>query len=571
MTHPPTSHALTQFAQTLTLNNQRLDQVFADAGTKLGRGMTLFAQLTGNLNLLAGEFGSGDIAATREALGETAAKLRELAVALPEETQHLETVYDRCAAALHALVELRDQMLLVTILARSARIEAASTESGESDFGEFTNEIVDLTARAYQVVEKCVRDHGQLTGLLTSAVARQRDFGNRYAQALPLLFDRLDHSRMMLESRREKSLISTRVAAEKSQTISAAVGAAIVSLQSGDSIRQRVEHIIAMLETASAAVRGEGGGKRLSDEDRFLVVDVLSELAALQLQRAADTLEDDVHQIDRCLDMLMSDIEAITGFSLSLNDAEGGVQGSFLERLEREIQEAADMIRQCDQARSDIGGLTENLNGALNLFQLNIATLSDTVADIVVVGLNAGLRAARLGAGGRGLIVIAEDLKSTADQIAVKADRIITLFEAVQTASQAPLRLEAANHIDVGEIYRTMRRSLASIQESGVSLARTFKQIANEGRSFGHMIENMRQMFGGMATLGAGMHRIGHDVHAMASGSGVAEPRDRHMVQAILQEIWASYTMSAEREIHRALMDAVLPDVEPEDLALAVG
>ncbi|WP_293795386.1 hypothetical protein [uncultured Bosea sp.] len=86
--------------------------------------------------------------------------------------------------------------------------------------------------------------------LLASTLAAQHDFETRYAPALWALADTLSVILAEVEGRQRRSITLAGEAAARSGKVVTAAGAVIIALQSGDSIRQRLEHAIAGLRLA---------------------------------------------------------------------------------------------------------------------------------------------------------------------------------------------------------------------------------------------------------------------------------------------------------------------------------
>lgn len=557
---------LNRLTDSLADSARQIDQTFAGVGDRLGRGLSIFDALNQSLTALSGELAGSDMEATREALLGLANDLRALSGALPHETRTLQDIATHSAEASQALDRLLEHMRLIAILARSARIEAVSVQSNQRDFGDFTNEIVALTDQAKRTVENCARDHGHLADLLDSALIRQRSFETQYAGALLNLAGKLEHSLDHLAERGHKSAALTRDAAAHSRKISTAVGGAIIALQSGDGIRQRLEHSLTALRiTASLA----GSDTSWSETDRRALAAVLRALQAAQLRETATALKSDIGPIDATLQVLADDTGTMLDLGRALYGSEDASSASFLQALEAELAEAADLIRKCDAARGIVDQVTVTLAGLLAQFEQTVTALSNTVRDIVLIGMNAGLRAARLGSEGRGLVVISQELKTAANQIAVDADKLTPAFNTMQQSSAGLKQRDGRGSSELGALAQTMRRSLDQMKESGVRLGATLDQLARDGAEFGSIIHEARLMFSNAAATG--------DVVAGAAGMldqpvprALLAQADAGLVANVLRErIWPTYTMAAERTIHSTVLNACGIASEPAQAATA--
>ncbi|RDJ19960.1 hypothetical protein DWF00_20300 [Bosea caraganae] len=538
---------LNRLTTSLSDGARQIDQTFAGVGDRLGRGLSIFDALNQSLTALSGELAGSDMEAARDALLGLAGDLRTLSEGLPHETRTLHDIATHSSEASQALERLLEHMRLIAILARSARIEAVSVQSNQRDFGDFTNEIVALTDKAKRTVENCARDHGHLADMLDSALVRQRAFETHYCGALLALAGKLEHSLDHLAERGHKSAALTKDAAAHSRKISTAVGGAIIALQSGDGIRQRLEHSLAALRLAISLA---APGRDYSEADRTALAAVLRALQAAQLGETAAALKTDIAPIDATLQVLADDTGTMLDLGHSLYGGEDASSASFLQELEAELAQAADLIRKCDAARSVVDQVTVALTGLLAQFEQTVAALSNTVRDIVLIGMNAGLRAARLGSEGRGLVVISQELKTAANQIAVDAGKLTPAFSAMQHASSGLKQRDGRGSSELNALASTMRHSLDQMKQSGARLGATLDQLARDGAEFGSIIHEARLMFSNAAatsdviTGAAGLldERVPRALLAQADAGVVAT--------ALREQVWPSYTMAAERTIH---------------------
>lgn len=553
--------ALPQLVRALEGCAREIDVTFAQAGSRLGDGLSLFEGLKERLSTLSGELSGDEIAQAGETLSGLAGELRAINDGLRDETGLLQELATHSKAASQSLDRLLEHMRLITILARSARIEAVSVQGVDRDFGDFTGEIVALTSQAQHTIQSCARDHDHLSALLDSALTTQRDFEARYGHALSSLAGNLDQTLAEVTERQQRSVSLTSEAARHSGKIAMAAGGAIIALQSGDSIRQRLEHVIAALRLLVAIAEGTGPGAGLDDGEKAGAELLLRRLQSAQLEESARTLVQDAEAIEAALAVLAGDTAGLLDLVRSLYQGDGARSGSFLADLEADLAQASDLLGKCDRARSGVDRVTAALSTVLETCQKTVAALSTTVDSIVLIGTNAGLRAARIGTGGRSLVVIAQELKFAADQVAVDAERLTPTFAQMKQASGGLTsvgRLDAAHFAGLNE---AMRGSLEAMRRTGDRLGAALEQLAREGGSFGVVVSQARLSFsnaGAMSDLiAAGAAELARAAagNELPQRAGLAE-RLRTLIDA---EIWPNYTMAAERTIHEAVIGPLLP------------
>lgn len=540
-----------------------IDVTFARAGGQLGDGLGLFEGLKERLASLSTDLEGDAITRAGVTLTGVAGELRAIKGELRNETDVLRRLAVDSKDASQALERLLEHMRLITILARSARIEAVSIMAAGRDFGDFTSEIVTLTGEAQTTIQNCARDHGHLSVLLESALSAQRDFEKRYGHALSALADDLEATLAEVAERQRRSGALTGEAALHSGKIAMAAGGAIIALQSGDSIRQQLEHVIAALRLLASLGMAAGPGGGLDAPARQAAGLVLRRLQAAQLIESASLLAHDADAIERALALLAGDTTSLLDLVLSLYQRDGGQSGSFLADLEGNLARAADLLVKCDRARAGVDAVTATLATVLETCNETIAALSETVCSIVLIGINAGLRAARIGAGGRSLVVIAQELKFAADQVAGDAARLTPTFARMQHGSaelKNGSRLDSAHFVALNE---AMSHSLDAMRDTGDRLGTTLGQLAREGGGFGAVVADARLAFsnaGAMSDLiassAAGL------AHPVAGLTMAQDPDVRAAVAALIERnVWPSYTMASERAIHQSVLDELMPDM----------
>lgn len=546
------NEGLPRLIQSLDANARAIDVTFATAGQQLGEGLTLFQALNEQLATLSGELAGSEIEQARTALHRLAGELRTLNDDLSAETSALQELSIHSHNASQALERLLEHMRLITILARSARIEAISIPMVGSDFGDFAGEIGTLTTQAQRTIERCARDQAQLCSLLDSALTAQREFEGRYGRSLAALAGKLGQTLAEVIERQRRSVALTEEAAAISGRITLATGGAIIALQSGDSMRQRLEHAISGLRLGD--VPGAAGDQ--DGETRAACVNVLLRLQSAQLEAASGALGPDVEEINNALILLDRETTQLIDLVRSLYRGGNGGAASFLVELEADLAEASVLLGRCDIARAGVDRVTEAVASVLDTCQGTVEALAATAANIVLIGMNAGLRAARIGTGGRSLVVIAQELKFAADQVATDSRKLTPAFTQMQAASSV---LKCEGRLDAAYFASrdlTMRSSLATMRHSGDRLGASLDELLREGERFGAVIEQAGLSF---SSTGAMRDLITGAAHELLRAAG-AELPETHLLAPvgdfIEQKIWPNYTMAAERQIHTAVLEA---------------
>lgn len=532
-----------------------VDVTFAAAGRDLGEGLSLFDALKERLTALSGQLSGQGIAAAGATFRRLAEGLRPLRQTLSDETAALVDIATHSTAAGRTLEKLVEHIRLITILARSARIESISIQGVGRDFGDFANEIVELTTQAKATIETCARDHSRMSGLLTAALASQREFETRYGPALWALADKLLVTIAEVESRQRRGVELASEAATRSGTIAMAAGMAIVAMQSGDSVRQRLEHAIAGLRLAASLDEGPATG--LADESREAARRLLFALESAQLEATAETLAQDTQAIEQNLLVLRNDTGELVDLVMSLYGTGGAETGSFMAELGGDLAQASALLAKCNSARAGVDQVAKALGNLLDICQQTVDALATTVSNIVLIGTNAGLRAARVGSNGRSLVVIAQELKFAADLVARDSRTLPPSFEQMQKAS-AELKREGrldATHFNAFD--REMGEALAVMKEISGKLASELERLTREGTAFGRVVDQARLGFSGVGASADALAAAGHAIAGMGEPVPPADPASETAARDwVTAQTYHRYTMTAERTIHSRIVGA---------------
>ena len=153
--------------------SSHIEVTFAEVGGHLGRGHAMFNDLNDGLAALSHELSGAKIEGAAESLQSIATKLTELSEVLPAESALLKTIGADAAQTSAVLEPLIKHIEMILIIARSARIEAASFDVSRGGFLDFTQEAIDLAQAAKSSIEVCKSEQRRLCDAVGIAMNRQ--------------------------------------------------------------------------------------------------------------------------------------------------------------------------------------------------------------------------------------------------------------------------------------------------------------------------------------------------------------------------------------------------------------
>jgi hypothetical protein len=517
----------------------RVEHVFAEVGGHLGTAHGIFAELHAGLESLSGELSGAKIEGASVAFQDVATRLRGLADALPAETALLGAIDASAAKASTLLKHLLKHIHLITVIARSSRIEAASLEGNRDDFLSFTREASDLAAAVQSSIVACSKEQQQLAAAIGTALNGQQEFEKRYRGQLVSVSDDLISTFSGIKHLQMRGVEVAKLAKTSTSQIGDAVGVAIVALQAGDSTRQRLEHIC-------------GGLRKVGDPDRGAAPSagpLICLLQAAQLKNTVSEFEADIRKVNGSLTRLSGDSTAAVAHGNSLYGGKNDNMASFLAVMRQRLAEASVLIAACGQAKASVDSSIAALEDMLGKFRIAISALGETVVDITLIGMNAGLKAGHLGVKGHTFVVIANELQQTAERISGAAKLLEpVLAEIGQSADRLKsLRLEEES-LELAGLEASIARAVVEIQHGNDRLLQLMDHLTRESVQFEAL----------MTSAVTTMTGLGEKVAGLPTIAGLLEERNRDLVTpedarqagGLFDELYLQYTMGAEREVH---------------------
>lgn len=546
------ANTLTEATAAIEDVSSRIEDVFARVGHDLGRGHLIFQELNQDLATLSGELSGAEIEGAATALQEIAARLSELAQALPAESALLETIGKSTAEASSLLKPLFKHIQMITIIARSARIEAASLDGDREGFLAFTQEAYDLGKAVQGSIEGSARDQERLSEAVATASARQKEFEGRYRAELMSESAELGAAYSGLRDQRSNSTHLADRTSSSTRKIAEAVGSAIISLQAGDSTRQRLEHVSRGLGLASATAPGlvpepvpSGDGMR-----------AICRLQAAQLRDAQREFGGDIGQIVGALTAILRDAGSVASHGRTLFGGEEDGSSSFLTRIKQALAHASNLIVTCESAGRSVDEALAIVEDSLARFRQAIAGLAEATVDITLIGMNAGLKASHLGSRGSAFVVIANELKATADQVSAGAGRLRPVLDNIERLANELKELRVrGDATQLAKLEPQILLALREVEAGNERLGKLMSRLVNEGAEFERLMNSAQRSMTTLGDSSAALPAVASRLEAASASPQRLQPVLQD--QAILDDLFARYTMERERDVHRQFLQTI--------------
>lgn len=549
--------------------SSQIEDSFAEIGDRLSQGHRIFKELEAGLVVLAQELSGTGIESASQALQKIADRLNDVAQALPAEAGLLGDIGEQAKQASAILKLLSGNIQMITIVARSARIEAASFDGERQSFLDFTREAFELGQAAQRSVEACARDGIELAKAVEAALARQREFEALHRSELLSVVAGLVTARSELKAQQVSGAKLTGMAAIAASRIASAITEAVMALQSGDATRQRLEHIsqgLGRMRLAAPSLVPEG--PTAAAPAAWLV----GQLQAEQLKDTKRAFDQDLARTVSALGSIICDAGGLVAQSRAIYGGETDDASSFLIMVKQRLSQASSLIAACEQSGVSVDAALSMVTETVGRFREAISGLGDAVGDIILIGMNASLRAARAGAKGNAFVVIANELKAAADQMSAGAHRLKPVLDRIESfVGELRERGAKGNAAELARLEPAVLNALQEVEAGNEQLVGLMARLACESAAFDELLGRARDRMTGLDQASAALPALAAAIAARnaAPEQLLLSPAD----EVLLGELFTRYTMEREREIHRDVLRrfdltpdvAVMPTMADED------
>jgi hypothetical protein len=214
----------------------------------------------------------------------------------------------------------------------------------------------------------------------------------------------------------------------------------------------------------------------------------------------------------------------------------------------------------------------------LEKFRIAISSLDETIVDITLIGMNAGLKASHLGVKGRAFVVIANELKTTADRISGAAKTLAPALDVIGRAADELKGLRAEEEsLKVADLENSITMAVAEIEVGNERLSQLMGHLSRESAQFEALMTSAKTIMSGLGEKFATLPGIARLLEAQNRDLKVLSPDDARDAAGLFDELYMKYTMEREREVHLkhsdrfgivcnpALSGAGAPKIESED------
>ena len=548
----PAAASLSQLRADLGDMAYGLDAHFIHAGQTLAVAVETIDEMVGALENITSAL-DGEAAASSVAdFVALADRLSDMPAHQAGREAELQQLADTASLLRDEVEEMQGRLFALRIFGINMKIAAAGTEP-------FVGFVDKMNTRITQG-EDHLSGISQDLVMLVQSIAGVRQSGQQLlaecASITPRVPDRLrcDASDLGDFVGRLGQIAATSTATARG--IQGRIAVVLGALQISDITRQRLEHVAAMLEL----VEQPGELDPASDAD---IQAHIHRLAAAHIETIAEEFGQESDRLVAALRALAPD----TAHLLELILAQGTDGGrAFLQRLEQAIGEIGEVTAHLDRAQSDsqrISSVITDMSSRLGQRFDQLRVVRNNLQDIAI---NTRLMCRRLEGVGRAVSVVAGEIAIYANHLEQAMARALVPARRLQDTSQT-MAAAPTDNSNSASISKVLARALAVIGEGCQSSEIGVGQIAEQAANLVGMLEGTAAALHRDLSQVAHMRAIAQRLQSGADASGPRDAASQAALAQLLHSIAGSYSMAAEREVHRRFL---LPGMELANIAPSV-
>jgi len=574
----PTAAVLRQTADAVSRTFAPCERSCLDVGARLGDAMPVLSDLSGLFQELSQSLEGEQLRAAGADLQTVSDQIEATAKDLSGESQALADLVALNQAIAERIANLSESGRTISMLVFNVKIEAASLSGLGEDMRGFVEGLHQLAERAQQALNQYRLTHGKLYDLLHVSSEAQKRFQESHQTRLLSIAGEIAASVAAVGERRRETAEALSEIGSRSQRVGAQIGQCVVALQVGDSTCQRIEHARRALHLAAQGLESDAAddawaafSAALDRETRNAAVAGICRLQSRQLGAALDDFADEMDTIAGALQGLLADSDELATRDRALFGSGGEGGDSFLETLEHRLESARAIMRECRQARAVVDGAAATVSATMADLDQRTANLSEIIIDVTMIGTNALLKSSRLGDRGKGLSVIAQELRSYAAKIVEGVEALPAALREVAAFVERFAergRARGADHLNA--LDERMLSAIEPFKANGRAMTEALTRLERETATVGALLgDAARRLAADRGNIGTSLRNAIADVDSLAAGIGDADERPAGYDEILDGLLRSAYTMAIERQIHEAFLGETESATTRQDVGAA--
>jgi hypothetical protein len=552
--------------------SRSIEDSFVGVGGRLESAIDILHRLGQTFSNVRLDLASDDLITATTAMQEVAERISALAVDATNVPQALREITELTLAVGQRLQEMLKAVKAVDVLAVNAKIAAAGISTRSEEFMSFADEIAVALKVAGSNLADFRTELDGVTGTLSSAAKSQASLRQYQTDAAATVPKSLLISVNTISDRNAEAGNTVAVIEQKTGEIARQVGIAVSALQIGDTTRQRIEHVEFALDILrevleegrqGAHAKPRGGldlGTPIEETARHGLAHRMARLQVAQLIDTAQELDGQSRRIQDVLTTLTRDAREMVALARRAYGTGNPAEGTFLDELSSRVGEANALLSGLTDAQHDADGVVSSVMSATSSLTHHMRSIQSLESDIRLMGLNTTLKCSRLGAEGRSLTVIAQELRGCSNITASEAEAIMELLTNVAAIGDRLTATENDRQIEeMRSIQELMHGSIERLDSVGRALTTALTTLSDDAEAVVALLDEALATINAHHMLSENLTECGMQLQPIADLPAAANNNAAEILPELHQALSKSYTMARERDVHARFFADALP------------
>jgi hypothetical protein len=515
----------------------QIEGKFSDAGTFLKDALGLIEQQLQVLGNLQDALDPQAVSEATEDLLATAKSLYDLPAILDSRAERVKALRRQEQALRPQVNEIFGLLRYLRTFAFNVKITAAGMGADSDKFSSFSEEMGNRIDHGDKQIRAFVSDLDQLASRFDASFKSELELHRLVQGMLPQVPQCLSHDASSMRAYNERVSATTRSIAAMAKEVQMSVLTALSTLQVGDSVRQRIEHVqdgLVALQALLSRLEQDG----ISEEQRNKLSSHVKAMLTAQLADTAETFDAEAARIVDLMDQIADKANKL----VIAFDIEHGEDNS-LRGLEQSIAQAQFVVESMDRAAERAGEVQLATERSIKDLQDRVGGVREVKDEVQYMALNTSLRCVHIGEIGRPLQVVANELSAYAKLLDVAAVSTLKGVEDLASSSAEARSTLASGGAQKLQVAAQRLRIAADVVE--IDLKQAISKGQDLVRKLGTAVEklNFKEHLVDIVYQSAGL--LGQDSRMEEQVEDISGP-----LAEIMSKIGKSYTMARERQLH---------------------
>ena len=441
----------------------------------------------------------------------------------------------------------------ITIVGTLIRIETSRVE--EAEFETMTGAIDDLAQQIAKNTAEVALSANHVNEGISAINLKMAESSEKIHKELDLTKERMAEIVEEMQAMTEQAKWACKRMEGRSTQIAPEIGNVIVALQSHDICRQQMQHVSEALLDIISKISSMNSLQETGKASFGHWITEAVGIQILQLEHvvseasaAARGISDHLSRISDLADAQQEDATMI------LEDEESGSGrivkiSSELESLSTLMSDGkAMMIATIDEISA-----VNNVVGSMSEQVANIEMISD---NINLLALNAIIKVARTGEAGRGLGVLADEIRKLStkanDEITKGAAAINSILASSSELGQTLSEEMNRRLVSIEDVFKQTHSAVDELLDADKTMMKSMGGITAITKTLDEEIAQVVSDIKFDATIRAGIGEMVEELRKMLADVEATIPEGSHQPAMDLEDLKSRYTIQSERDIHES-------------------